>query len=201
MSLPTTRSKTIDFLIKNPQDTLEREIYLGVNPTEEDAKHVDSKLDGFGVNGVQGFDYAIALFAILRGFSEHEELPSYENGELEYLSRPFTVCHTREGDAKHSDHGLVDGFNYGLHVLPKRMEDVSIYFPTIDKDVKLIAESTLSNRALIAQCVTNPDDMSFEYGYFGSFPDNVGRVCGYLVLPKPDAVEIVAEAAISDYLV
>ena len=181
--------------------------YLGIDPTEGSIHKVTEKLAGFGSLGLKGFDLAIATFSILRGDNEHEKMPYFTDEGVEEYSRPFTfLTHDEidvDGEETHGDHGMLNGYTYGLNVLGREMQDVEILGHEAGPETSVLAKNRNTTNFLIAQsvCVDDPTKADIEFGYFGVFPTNVDRVVGYLVLPKQDAVKIVAEAAISDSLV
>jgi hypothetical protein len=178
-------SKTVRLLLeRNDPDTQQE--YLGLSPTAENAKKVLDKLDSFGRMGIKGFDLAIATFAIMRN-EEHETMPAFVDDMVKMFSRPFNFVESTTGD----DHGLLNGYTYGLHILPKHMDDIELTAHQAVDEVSVMAENTASGRVLLSQRTTDPAQSAFENGYFGVYPSNAVAVISYLVLPKVEAVEVV----------
>lgn len=175
-------------MLLDPHQTPEtQEKFLGIAPTPENAEKVVDKLKSFGRLGPKGFDMAIATFAILRADEDHEAMAALINDDIEMFSRPFNFIIPNEGD----DHGLLNGYTYGLHILPRHMADVRLSTYEANATVAAIAENTASGRSLLAQRTTDSCQPAFENGYFGAHPSNAESVISYLVLPTIDAIEIV----------
>ena len=182
-------SRTIDYLMDRNADPEVQRQYFGLVPTPENAKKVLLKADSFGKFGIKGFDLAIATFAILRGEEDHEQMPVLLKGVIEMFSRPFNFA-----PRDHDDLGLLRGYTYGLHILPKHMGDVDLRTHEAANKVAIIAGNSTTERVLLAQQTSDPQQAAFENGYFGVYPSNVSSVISYLVLPKADAIEIIKNA-------
>lgn len=180
-------------IIREDVSAEEIETNLGVVPTPDSIRRVMNRLHGFGSMGVKGFDLAIATFKILRGEQGHEIFKININGQDEEFQRPFTFVTPAE-TKNQTDHGILNGYTYGLNVLSRTMPDVDLYDFKATKNLRVIAENRASGNALIAHSVDTSQELvesSMEFGYFGHFPNNAASVAGYLVLPRPDAIDVV----------
>lgn len=178
----------------------EIELNLGIVPQPESIRRVLNKLHRFGALGVEGFAQAIATYSIMRNEKEHEVFPLSIDGVVEQYKRPFTFVEPAD-DSKQSDQGKHAGYTYGLNIIGREMTDIRMYDFKANSMLRLIAENRKTEQALIAHKVSSSEEINeslLEFGYSKCYPDNAESVAGYLVLPRPDAIEIVQEAALQE---
>lgn len=181
-------------------DPLVIERNLGIVPDEESSQKVLDKLEKFGHLGIEGFAQAIATFAIMRGEKEHEELPVFIDGSIELFKRPFTFVKPTD-ETNQSDLGLHSGYTYGLNIIGREMSDIRTYDFQANESLRIIIDNVKTEQSLIAHRVNTYNQMAdsdMEFGYFGCYPVNAASVAGYLVLPRPEAIKVVQEAAFQD---
>jgi hypothetical protein len=184
---------------------------LGIVPSPSVIRHITKKLHGFGAFGIQGFDMAVSTFAIMRGDDTHlsfqknvDKVLVDDNGEefiestLQDFLYPFNF--PTPSDEECTDHGLMNGYTYGLNVISRELPGVELLDYKATDILRVIAKDHNTDNYLVSKNVHNIPDSQMDFGY-QEMPGNVSTIAGYLVLPKPEAIEIVAEAAISDYLV
>ena len=163
----------------------------GVVPSDRVKRDVVSRLAKIGLHGPQGFDMATKTLSIMGGFADHLIFQKNDDDTLIDFQKPFDF--PEPSDEGCSDHGLLDGYTYGLNILSRTLPlDIIGYAGPeslrANGLLRVVAKHRETEKWLIAKRVVTIPDSDIDFGY-NEMPSNVNAISGYLVLDRLEALE------------